>query len=75
MAQDGWYYCLTHHTVEQFEGCKAFDRLGPYPSEAEAAQALPRLAQRNQAWDDEDAAEDDWGRPPADQRSGQGSPG
>ena len=33
-----FYYCLTHHEVEQGQGCRALDRMGPYPS-AEAAQA------------------------------------
>ena len=56
MPEEGWYYCLIHHAVEPFEGCKAADRLGPYPSSAEAAQALERVAERNEVWDEEDRA-------------------
>ena len=54
MPEDGWYYCLTHHTVEPLEGCKAMDRLGPYPTYEDAARALEHLAERNEAWDAED---------------------
>ncbi len=54
MPADGWYYCITHHTVEPLEGCKAMDRLGPYPTPEEAAHALERVAERNEAWDAED---------------------
>ena len=35
-----WWYCLRHHTVEPEQGCPAKDRLGPYSTEEEAAQAL-----------------------------------
>ncbi|MBN9105434.1 MAG: hypothetical protein J0I14_10565 [Propionibacteriaceae bacterium] len=59
MSPDGWYYCLTHHTVEPFEGCKALDRLGPYPTPEDAAHALERVAERNEVWDEEDRAWDD----------------
>jgi hypothetical protein len=59
MPADGWYYCLTHHTVEPLEGCKAADRLGPYPTYEDAANALQRVAERNQAWDDEDEKDDE----------------
>lgn len=57
MQTDGWYYCLTHHAVEPFEGCKSADRLGPYPSPVDAAQALERVAERNRVWDEEDERE------------------
>lgn len=51
MAQGQWYWCLTHHAVEPYEGCRNELRLGPYDSEAEAAQALSKVAQRNEAYD------------------------
>ncbi len=70
---NGWYYCLDHHTVEPYEGCRSGTRLGPYPTAAEAGRALERAAERNEEWEtdprfndpDEDEQEDDeragWG--------------
>ncbi|MGH3366452.1 MAG: hypothetical protein ACRDOY_04555 [Nocardioidaceae bacterium] len=54
-----WYYCLTHHRVEPEEGCRAADRLGPYQSEAEASRALEKVEERNEAWDNDPAWNDD----------------
>lgn len=48
---DEWYYCLTHKTVEPYEGCKSADRLGPYPTQQDAQQALERAEERNEAYD------------------------
>lgn len=50
MATEFWF-CLKHHSVEPREGCRNADRLGPYPSEAEASRALDKVAERNEAWD------------------------
>jgi hypothetical protein len=54
-----WYYCLKHDAVEPEAGCANKDRLGPYASQEEAANALALAARRNEAWaaadeDDED---------------------
>jgi hypothetical protein len=46
-----FWYCLKHHRVEPREGCKNADRLGPYPSEAEAERALEKVQERNEEWD------------------------
>jgi hypothetical protein len=47
-----YFFCLKHHRVEQRnQGCPARDRLGPYPSEAEAARALEKVQERNEEWD------------------------
>ena len=54
-----WFYCLKHDTVEPAEGCKAADRLGPYASQAEAARALEKVQERNEAWDDDPAWNDE----------------
>ncbi|MFT3834768.1 MAG: hypothetical protein QM711_15865 [Micropruina sp.] len=54
MSGGDWYWCLKHHAVEPYEGCKAEDRLGPYPSRDEAAHALQKVQQRNEQWDAED---------------------
>lgn len=49
-----YFFCLVHHRVEQRnQGCPARDRLGPYPSEAEAARALEKVQERNEAWDND----------------------
>lgn len=50
-AQPKWYYCLKHHRVEPWDGCKAADRLGPYESPETAARALELVRERNQAWE------------------------
>lgn len=51
-----WYWCLIHNRVEPEAGCPHSERLGPFPTEAAAAQALDTARARNDAWD---AAEDD----------------
>lgn len=61
MARGGWYFCLKHRQVEPKSGCRAADRLGPYPDQETAARALEIAEERNQAaeeadrsWKDED---------------------
>jgi hypothetical protein len=54
-----YFFCLKHHTVEGQAGCKAADRLGPYDSPAEASLALERVAERNEAWDNDPKWNDD----------------
>jgi hypothetical protein len=51
---ESWYFCLKHMRVEPEVGCANKLRLGPYPSEQEAADALHKVAERNQAWDAQD---------------------
>jgi hypothetical protein len=64
MPQGDWYYCLDHHAVEPYEGCRSATRLGPFATPADAAGAIEKAAQRNEAWEndprfnDEDAEED-----------------
>jgi hypothetical protein len=49
-----YYFCLKHHRVERpNQGCPAKDRLGPYPSEAEASRALEKVQERNREWDED----------------------
>lgn len=50
--EDRWWFCLRHMTVEHDERCPGKVRLGPYPTEADAARALDTVRQRNQAWDE-----------------------
>lgn len=69
MAQAGWYYCLTHHVVESYDGCRSAERLGPYATPEDAAKALEHAAERNKEWEDdprfndpEDEPADEWDR-------------
>ena len=56
MSDDGYFWCLRHHRVEQGDDvCPARYRLGPYESALEAEFALQRVQERNEAWDAEDA--------------------
>jgi len=58
-----YWYCVKHHRVEQGEGiCPPIDRLGPFPTEAEAEKALQKAQERNEAWDNDPNWEDepDW---------------
>ncbi|MDF2746353.1 MAG: hypothetical protein K0S98_637 [Propionibacteriaceae bacterium] len=48
-----YWFCLNHHQVEPQEGCPYQDRLGPYPSYAEAERALEKVKERNEAWDND----------------------
>ena len=59
MSDGDWYWCLRHHAVEPFEGCRAEDRLGPYPTRDEAAHALQKVQERNEKWDREDEEYED----------------
>lgn len=60
-VNDEWYWCLIHARVEPAEGCANIDRLGPYPTEEEAAAALEQARERTEEMDRADAADDDWG--------------
>jgi hypothetical protein len=53
---DAWYFCLKHMRVEHGPGCPDRDRMGPYATENEAANALQHARERNQQWE---AREDD----------------
>lgn len=59
MSDGQWYYCLTHHAVEPFDGCKSEDRLGPYATQEDAAHALEKVRERNKEWDEEDSRFED----------------
>ncbi len=48
-----YYYCLTHKAVEGRDGCRNTDRIGPFATRDEAAAALEKVAERNEAWDND----------------------
>jgi hypothetical protein len=54
-----YYFCLTHQVVERGQGCRAADRMGPYPSAEAAATWQESVAARNEAWDKADREEED----------------
>jgi len=58
--QGKWYYCLDHKTVEDAWGCRSVNRFGPYATREEAQNALQKVAERNEQWDEEDRA---WNEP------------
>ena len=51
--EEKYWFCLNHHTVEGADGCAYQDRLGPYSTRAEAERALEKVAERNEAWDND----------------------
>jgi len=58
MAEGPWFYCLKHHTVETRDGCAERHRLGPFATRSEAEHALDKVAERNEAWDNDDKWKD-----------------
>lgn len=58
-----WYWSLKQHRVVGEGEEKAEDRLGPYATREEAEQALKRVGDRNESWDNDpkwnDQDEDD----------------
>jgi hypothetical protein len=54
MGRGGWYFCLTHRQVEPKAGCRAAERLGPYPDRETAARALEIAEERTKAADEAD---------------------
>lgn len=56
---DEFWFCLTHHEVEGVDGCRNQDRLGPYPTAADAARALDKVSERNDDWDNDPVWNDD----------------
>lgn len=49
-----YWYCLKDGRVEGDDGCAHADRLGPFRTQAEAANALELARERNEAWQRED---------------------
>ena len=65
--REQWWYCLRHEAVEPREGCKNADRLGPFETQSEAARALDKVAERNEAWENDP----NWNDPDPDAPEGE----
>jgi hypothetical protein len=53
--QQQWWFCTRHMRVEPADtACLPKDLLGPYPTSQEAARALEKVKERNEAWDAQD---------------------
>ncbi|GAA3870636.1 hypothetical protein GCM10022243_39990 [Saccharothrix violaceirubra] len=57
--ENAWYYCLTHGKAERGVGCRGGDRMGPYPDEATARDALELARRRTES---EDKRDKEWNR-------------
>lgn len=56
--EDEFWYNTRTGEVEQGKQSIASERLGPFPTAAEAARANDRLAENARRWAEEDARED-----------------
>jgi hypothetical protein len=50
-----FWYCLKHHRVERLEDTDSSNRIGPWPTEDQAARALDIIAERERRYRQEDA--------------------
>jgi hypothetical protein len=56
MRSGEYYWCLRHGRVESGDKvCAARNRIGPFPTAAEAERALEKVQERNEAWDAENS--------------------
>lgn len=59
---DQYWYNVKLRRVETVDDLSpAKDRLGPYATRAEAERALDKVEERNEAWDEADREDDEWG--------------
>ncbi|MET0694527.1 MAG: SPOR domain-containing protein [Propionibacteriaceae bacterium] len=60
MAEGQWWYNTATKAVESDDAAsKAVDRLGPYATREEAEHAMEKVAERNEAWDNDPKWNDD----------------
>ena len=58
---DKYYFNTRTRQVEQGPRSMAKDRLGPYDTYAEAANALEQARRRSESWDEDDEEFKSWG--------------
>lgn len=56
-----FYYNLSTGSVEEGRQSPGSELMGPYPSRAQAQQALTTAAARNEKWDEDDEAWEEGG--------------
>ncbi|MFR9755767.1 hypothetical protein [Streptomyces sp. TR06-5] len=61
-----WFYCLEHRKVEEGPQCPGRDRMGPYASPEEAAEAMETARERNAEWENDPRWSDPSSRGAAD---------
>lgn len=61
-----YYYNLRTGTVEEGRLSPGTDLMGPYATRQEAELALRTAARRNEKWEEDDEAWEDFGVPPAE---------
>jgi len=52
--QQFWFNTRTGRVETDYDKSQSKDLLGPYPTQADAEQALSRAAQRTESWDEDD---------------------
>lgn len=62
-----FYYNLESGQVEEGKSSDVFERMGPYATREEAANALKSAEARNDRWDEEDKAWNEWDEDGEDQ--------
>jgi hypothetical protein len=50
-----YWYCVDHHRVELFEQTDSQNRIGPFDTAEEAANALQTIADREKRYEEEDS--------------------
>jgi len=60
-GDEKYWYNLSTGEVEFGMQSASVDRVGPFDTAHDAAQAPETLRRRSRAWAEEDAAEDSWG--------------
>lgn len=60
-GDDKYWYNLSTGEVEFGMLSAAVDRVGPFDTAEEAANAPAKLRERSRAWAEDDAADDSWG--------------
>ena len=54
LTESGYYYNVSTGQVEKGLVSSWTDRMGPYPTEEDAAAALAKARDRSEAWDEAD---------------------
>jgi len=50
-----FWFCVKHHSVEEFDGCGSKNRIGPFATPEDAQRALQTIAERESRYEKEDS--------------------